>query len=99
MYLVYRIGLGPVEKGQDLFLLELDSLQVFNLVRAINAAHYDHTIEAKQVFEESSIAQLAEIPRTILKDLYAGEEHAKYSKGFFRKVRLSPDCTCNSFTF
>ena len=54
-----EIGLGPLGKSDDFFALGMDSLQVVNIVRAINAARPIDPIDAKHVYDNPSIDQLA----------------------------------------
>lgn len=55
-----EIGLEGAKDTDDFFMLGMDSLQVVNIVRAINTARLDNPIDAKQVYDHPSIVQLAQ---------------------------------------
>lgn len=53
-------GLTELKVGDEFFSQGMDSLMLINLVRAINAARPNDAIDAKQVYDNSTIEKLSE---------------------------------------
>ncbi|EME42645.1 hypothetical protein DOTSEDRAFT_175863 [Dothistroma septosporum NZE10] len=72
-YFNKELGTNEVTNSTDLFSLGLDSLQVINLVRAINSSRPDLAIDAKLVYDYPTIDKLSSVL------LRGNNEHYDYS--------------------
>ena len=54
-----ELDMGELGRQEDFFAHGMDSLQLINLVRAINATRRENPVEAKQVYDHPSIDKLA----------------------------------------
>ena len=83
-YICDDIGLEDLENTTDFFSLGMDSLQVVNIVRAVNLVRPSEPIDAKQVYDNPSVDELAKSlhsdpPSRFLHDDDSDDEELKQS--------------------
>jgi hypothetical protein len=73
-FVTKEIGLEGADDLDDFFVLGMDSLQVVNIVRAINTARPENPIDAKEVYDNPSIMQLAQYLHSNQSDHYSYDD-------------------------
>jgi hypothetical protein len=93
------IGLEGLDTTSDFFALGMDSLQVVNIVRGINAVRPNDPIDAKQIYDNPSIDQLSRYLHSASPPVHDGydSDEEELKESWLAMDRMFKDLTAERF--